>query len=239
MDCFPGAVTSVDTYMTHDRCVETTFLYDTGSTWCEGFTRCWVSKSSRRNISKYWTTTHSCRGANQDDSGGMSDSLDDSMTSWWGTSSRTWRYAARLRWHRRSQGAHPRLLLTLTGKQRLSESTIFNDKEVWSLVSWPTERQRITGKWHFALKVNEDGTVTKYRWRFVARSFTQTPGLDYHETYTPTVRVSTLRTVLACGWDRASSSSKWTQRQHTSMHPSTKKFFGSRRVQAGQRRHGV
>ena len=71
--------------------------------------------------------------------------------------------------------------------------------EVWSLVSRPTERQPITGKWHFALKVNEDGKVTKYKARFVARGFTQTPGLDYHETYSPTVRLSTLRTVLACG----------------------------------------
>ena len=31
--------------------------------------------------------------------------------------------------------------------------------EAWSLVSMPTERQPITGKWHFALTVNEDGKV--------------------------------------------------------------------------------
>ena len=30
MDCFPGGVTSVDTDMTHDRCVETTIHFDTG-----------------------------------------------------------------------------------------------------------------------------------------------------------------------------------------------------------------
>ena len=29
MDCFPGTVTSVDTDMTHDRCVETTLHYET------------------------------------------------------------------------------------------------------------------------------------------------------------------------------------------------------------------
>ena len=33
-------------------------------------------------------------GPYKDDSGGMSDSLDDSMTSWWGMNSRTWHYAA-------------------------------------------------------------------------------------------------------------------------------------------------
>ena len=81
--------------------------------------------------------------------------------------------------------------------QREYDSLTTND--VWSLVSRPTERQPITGKWHFAVKVNENGKVTKYKARFVALGFTQTRGLDYHETYSPTVRLSTLRTVLACG----------------------------------------
>ena len=81
--------------------------------------------------------------------------------------------------------------------QREYDSLMTN--EVWSLVSRPMERQPITVKWHFAVKVNEDGKVTKYKARFVARGFTQTPGLDYHETYSPTVRLSTLRTVFACG----------------------------------------
>ena len=41
MDCFPGAVTSVDTVMTHDRWVETTIHSDTGlRDRREGFTRC-------------------------------------------------------------------------------------------------------------------------------------------------------------------------------------------------------
>ena len=81
--------------------------------------------------------------------------------------------------------------------QREYDSLMTN--EVWSLVSRPTKRQPSTGEWHFAVKVNEDGKVTKYKALFVARVFTQTPGLDYHETYSPTVRLSTLRTVLACG----------------------------------------
>ena len=81
--------------------------------------------------------------------------------------------------------------------QREYDSLMTN--EVWSLVSRPTERQLITGEWHFAVKVNEDGKVTEYKACFVARGFTQTPGLDYHETYSPTVRLSTLRTMLACG----------------------------------------
>ena len=39
----------------------------------------------------------------------------------------------------------------------------------------------------------------KYKARFVARGFTQTPGIDFHDTYSPTAKLFTLRTVLACG----------------------------------------
>ena len=81
--------------------------------------------------------------------------------------------------------------------QREYDSLMTN--EVLTLVSRQTERQPITGKWHFAVKVNEDGKVIKYKACFGVRGFTQTPGLDYHKTYSPTVRLSTLRTVLACG----------------------------------------
>ena len=41
--------------------------------------------------------------------------------------------------------------------------------------------------------------MTKYKARFVARDSTQRPGLYYRERYSPTVRLSTLRTVLECG----------------------------------------
>ena len=41
--------------------------------------------------------------------------------------------------------------------------------------------------------------MTMYKALFVARGFTQTSGLDYHESYSPTVKLSTLTTGLACG----------------------------------------
>ena len=35
--------------------------------------------------------------------------------------------------------------------------------------------------------------------RSVARGFFQMPGIGFHDTYSPTPKLSTLRTVLACG----------------------------------------
>ena len=70
---------------------------------------------------------------------------------------------------------------------------------VWQLVKPPSGQGIISGKWHFAQKLDEEGNLGKYKARFVARGFAQTPGIDFHDTYLPMARLSTLRTVLACG----------------------------------------
>ena len=69
---------------------------------------------------------------------------------------------------------------------------------VWDLVSLPPGQTIVSGKWHYALKYNKDGQISRYKARFVARGFTQVFGKDYSETYSPTARLSTIRTMLAC-----------------------------------------
>ena len=116
--------------MTHDRCGETTILYDTGlhdvKSSSPDVEQVEIADETIPNTGHLddEDDKHSRREANQVDSGGMSDCLDDSMTSWWGTSSRTGHYTARHWWQWRSLDPQPRLWLTLTGKQRCSESTI-------------------------------------------------------------------------------------------------------------------
>ena len=70
---------------------------------------------------------------------------------------------------------------------------------VWELVKPPSGQGIISGKWHFAHKLDDEGNVVKYKARFVARGFTQTPGNNFHDNYSPKAKLSTLRTVLACG----------------------------------------
>ena len=47
---------------------------------------------------------------------------------------------------------------------------------VWELVKPPSGQGIISGKWHFAHKLDDEGNVVTYKARFVARGFTQTPG---------------------------------------------------------------
>lgn len=43
----------------------------------------------------------------------------------------------------------------------------------------------------------EDGSVARYKVRLVARGFTQVYGVDYEETFAPTIRYDALRIFLA------------------------------------------
>ena len=45
--------------------------------------------------------------------------------------------------------------------------------------------------------MNVDGTVSKYKARLVAKGFTQQYGLDFLDTFSPTVSFNTLRLLFA------------------------------------------
>ena len=55
----------------------------------------------------------------------------------------------------------------------------------------------VTGKWIWTHKRRADGTLERYKARWVLRGFTQRPGVDYDETFSPVVKPATARTVLS------------------------------------------
>ena len=52
-------------------------------------------------------------------------------------------------------------------------------------------------KWVFVRKRNEKGEVVRYKARLVAQGFSQRPGIDYEETYSPVVDATTLRYLIS------------------------------------------
>ena len=66
------------------------------------------------------------------------------------------------------------------------------ENNVWELVD-NQEIKPIGSRWHSALKCAPSGEKLSYKARLLAKGFSQVPGRDYNETYSPTTRLSTIR----------------------------------------------
>jgi hypothetical protein len=73
----------------------------------------------------------------------------------------------------------------------------------WDLVPRLVGSNVVTGKWIFKHKFNSDGSLERYKTRWVLRGFTQRPGVDYDETFSPVVKPATVHTVLSLAVSRS------------------------------------
>ena len=69
--------------------------------------------------------------------------------------------------------------------------------DTWEETRRPLDTNVVTSKWVFTVKYAPNGSVDRYKARLVARGFTQVYGEDYTETFAPTLRVDSLRILLA------------------------------------------
>jgi hypothetical protein len=60
----------------------------------------------------------------------------------------------------------------------------------------------VTGNWLFRHKLTSDGSLDRYKARWVLRGFTQRPGVDYDETFSPVVKFAIVRAVLSFALSR-------------------------------------
>jgi hypothetical protein len=55
----------------------------------------------------------------------------------------------------------------------------------------------VGSKWIFVHKRNENNEVVRYKARLVAQGFTQKPGIDFNETYSPVMSGITFRYIIS------------------------------------------
>ena len=78
-----------------------------------------------------------------------------------------------------------------------SEYQSLMENGTWQLVPPPADRKLVSCKWLLRKKLNADGSISRYKARLVARGFSQVPGMDYNETFSPVLRITSFRALLA------------------------------------------
>ncbi|GJS67592.1 retrotransposon protein, putative, ty1-copia subclass [Tanacetum coccineum] len=70
--------------------------------------------------------------------------------------------------------------------------------KTWELVDHPAGQKLVSCKWLFKIKEGIEGVQKpRYKARLVARGFTQRAGIDYNEVFSPVVRHTSIRVILA------------------------------------------
>ena len=67
----------------------------------------------------------------------------------------------------------------------------------WELVDLQPKCKPLGSKWIFKRKMKEDGFIDKYKARLVIKGYSQQESLDYFDTYSPVMRINSIRVILA------------------------------------------
>jgi hypothetical protein len=76
------------------------------------------------------------------------------------------------------------------------EIQALKSNETYKITALPPNKRAIGSRFTYRRKRNGEGTVYKYKVRWVAQGFTQQPGIDFHHTFSPVANYITLLTMF-------------------------------------------
>ncbi|KAL0405675.1 UNVERIFIED_CONTAM: Retrovirus-related Pol polyprotein from transposon TNT 1-94 [Sesamum latifolium] len=78
-----------------------------------------------------------------------------------------------------------------------SKMYLMGSNQVWTLVDPPKGARPVGCKWVYKRKLGADREVTAFKARLVQKRYTQRPGVDFEETYSPVAMAKSIRILLA------------------------------------------
>ncbi|KAM1487145.1 hypothetical protein ACFX2I_001252 [Malus domestica] len=77
------------------------------------------------------------------------------------------------------------------------EMMVLHKNDTWEVTELPKGKKPVGCRWVFTIKYKADGSVDMYKARLVAKSYTQTYGVDYQETFSPVAKMNTVRVLIS------------------------------------------
>jgi hypothetical protein len=79
----------------------------------------------------------------------------------------------------------------------LEELDALHQNQTWTLVPREPYMNVAGSKWVFKAKLTANGTFDRLKARLVAKGYHQVDGVDYTETFSPVIKLGTIRLVLS------------------------------------------
>ena len=77
------------------------------------------------------------------------------------------------------------------------ELNVLKEYKTWEIVNNLKNTNIVGCRWTYMLKKDLSSNIICYKARLIVQGFSQVPGIDFFDTYTPVAKMATIRTVLA------------------------------------------